>query len=86
MGDEERDSRTALGSSVDYKTLFLGACTLIVLLGGTAIRIWDSNNHRDGEDLNRKLAKLEERIADMEARQIEYRFRIDHLERAIERK
>jgi Flp pilus assembly protein TadB len=86
MSDEERDSRTAVGSGVDYKTLFLGACTLVVLLAGAAFRTWDSDTQRESDRFQQALDKLTERIAELEARQGEHRFRLDHLERVTERK
>lgn len=86
MADEERDTRAVMGSGVDYKTLFMGACTLIVLFGGAAFRAWDSSNQRESEHAVQKLDRIEERLAEMEARQTEYRFRIEHLEKLLERR
>lgn len=86
MADHKSDERTPMGSGVDYKTLFLGACTIVVLLAGAAFRIWDSGNNRDREDLSRRLDKLEARITEMEAGHAGYRFEIEHLKRALERR
>ena len=86
MADESRNSRTAMGSDVDYKTLFLGACSLLVLLAGAAFRIWDSGNNRDREDLSHRIDKIESRLTEMEAGHNGYRFEIEHLKRALERR
>ncbi len=86
MADENRNSRTAVGSDVDYKTLFLGACSLLVLLAGAAFRIWDSGNNRDREDLSHRIDKIESRLDEMEAGHRGYRFEIEHLKRALERR
>lgn len=79
------DPPATMGSGVDYKTLFLGACSVIVILGGAAFRIWDSGNQRDSETVAKRLDRTEERLAEMETRYIEQKFKIDHLERALER-
>ena len=86
MSDEIRDHDASVESGVDYKTLFLGACTLVVLLGGAAFRTWDSGTQRNADRTQQALDKLTERVAELEARQNEYRFRIEHLERLLERK
>lgn len=86
MGDEKRIEDAIVGVGVDYKTLFLGACTIVVLLAGAAFRIWDSGNNRDREDLTRRLDKLEARLTEMEAEHQGYRFEIEHLKRALERR
>ena len=86
MGDEKRIEDAIVGVGVDYKTLFLGACTIVVLLAGAAFRIWDSGNNRDREDLTRRLDKLESRLTEMEAGHQGYRFEIEHLKRALERR
>lgn len=86
MSDEKRDLESTMGIGVDYKTLFLGACTLIVLLGGAAFRIWDTGAQRNYDHLQYTLNKLTERVAELETRHIENRFRIANLERLAERK
>lgn len=86
MSDEKHSEIPAMGLGVDYKTLFLGACTIVVLLAGAAFRIWDSGNNRDREDLTRRLDKLETRIAEVEAGHQGYHFEIEHLKRALERR
>lgn len=86
MAHEDGDANAVVGLGVDYKTLFLGACTGIVLLSGAAFRIWDNNNHQNGEAVTKRIEKLEERLTEMEARQIEHRFRIEHLEKLLERR
>lgn len=86
MGNENGYDGSSLGSGVDYKTLFVGACTLIVLLAGAAFRIWDTGNHRDEESIARRLDRIEARLDEMEAGHIGYRFEIEHLKRSLERK
>jgi len=86
MGIEERDPDTPVGSGVDYKTLFLGACTLVVLLGGAAFRIWDNSSQSQSEYTHTAIERLSQRLAELEARQIECRYRMEHLEKFLERK
>ena len=86
MGNENSHDGPVVGSGVDYKTLFVGACTLIVLLAGAAFRVWDTGNHRAEESTSSRLDKIEARLAELEAGHIGYRFEIEHLKRALERK
>lgn len=73
MGTEERDEHSTVGEglSVDYKTLFLGSCTLIVLLGGAAFRIWDSANQREASHSDQFLTRIEQRLTELETRSTE---------------
>jgi hypothetical protein len=85
MSDDGRDQGAAVGGGVDYKTLFLGACSLVVLLGGAAIGLWNSGAQRNTDRLQQTVDKLTERVTEVEARQREYRYRIEYLERLTER-
>lgn len=93
MADEERTDGTLVGRFIDYKTVIVGSSTLIVLLSGAVFRLWDAGNIRDREELARRLDKIdaryercEARLAEMEAGHNGYRFEIEHLKRALERR
>jgi len=86
MGIEERDPDTPVGSGVDYKTLFLGACTLVVLLGGAAFRIWDNSSQSQSDYTRNTIERLSQRLAELEARQIECRYRMENFEKFMERR
>ena len=93
MAGETHNDEAAVGRFVDYKNVVLGSCTLIVLLIGAIFRLWDSGNSRDREELSRRIDKLdasyercETRLTEMEAGHARYRFEIEHLKRALERR
>lgn len=93
MEHEKQDNETPMGRYVDYKNVVLGSCTVIMLLIGAIFRLWDSSNDRDREELSRRLDKMdartdkcEARLAEMEAGHQGYRFEIEHLKRALERR
>lgn len=67
-GHEESDQRVAVGIAVDYKVLFLGSCSLIVLLGGTAFRVWDTAAQREYEHADKLITRIEQRLTELEAR------------------
>jgi hypothetical protein len=46
VGNDPTDS----ARTVDYKTLFLGACVLVSLLGGSIWGLWNSNHHGELEE------------------------------------
>ena len=75
----------------DYKTLFLGACTLTVLFGGGLYGLWDRHSQQSVEDNRATNAKQWDRIADLAAETLECKITITRLssdiarnERAIE--
>ena len=37
---DDRHDRAAVPGAVDYKVLFMGACTLILVLGGGLVGLW----------------------------------------------
>lgn len=77
---EERDTRSALAVSLDYKTLFVGACSVIVFLAGIAYQLWNHSNDREIESNKATLSDHAKRITELEAGQAELRFRQDYAE------
>lgn len=80
MGNEGGGQPTFMAGGVDYKTLFLGSCTIIVLLSGAAFRIWDSGNQRSSHSVDESIQAIERRLSILEASAIEYRFHIAQLQ------
>ena len=80
MSSEGGGAGASMGGGVDWKTLFLGSCTLIVILGGAAFRAWDSANQRSSHDANESIQSLERRLSILETSAIEYRFQIAQLQ------
>ena len=62
------DEGSAVGQGPDYKVLFLGACSLVVVLGGAAFRIWDTAAERASAYSDQAIYRLEQRIALNESR------------------
>ncbi len=80
MSSEGGSERASMGGSVDWKTLFLGACTVIVLLSGATFRVWDSANQRSSHQFNEDTQELKRKVASLEATAIEQRFQITQLQ------
>lgn len=62
MSTEGHGDRTPVGEGPDYKILFLGACSLVVVLGGGAFRVWDTAAERANNYSEQALHRLEQRI------------------------
>lgn len=82
-----------MGVFLDLKSALLAACALIMFLVGTVFRVWDAASQRGADELSRRLdrmdardEKFEARLAEMEAGHNGYRFEIEHLKRALERR
>ena len=78
-GDEGSDKRFA-----DYKVLFYGACSCIVLLGGYAFEL-SSKNGSDEVERNSTTNRAQwERLKELDERTIELRAEIRTLRRDVD--
>ena len=41
---DDHHDRSAVSGAVDYKVLFLGACTLVLVIGGGLVGLWSRTN------------------------------------------
>lgn len=73
-----------VGVGVDYKTLFLGSCALIVMFGGGFIGLWNRGAEQAAEDNRATNQKQWERIADLEQRVIGTEYKITQLQQGVE--
>lgn len=93
MATDNQNKDTPMGVFLDLKSALLAACALIMFLVGTVFRVWDAASQRGADELSRRLdrmdardEKFESRLAEMEAGHNGYRFEIEHLKRALERR
>lgn len=93
MASDNQDKATPMGVFLDFKSALLAACALIMFLVGTVFRVWDAASQRGADELSRRLDKMdarddkcEARLAEMEAGHNGYRYEIEHLKRALERR
>ena len=75
--DENESSRGDVSGTVDYKTLFFGACALVSLLGGGAFSLW----HEGADDLRRVSSDHGQQISDLGNRLYTATARVEALER-----
>ena len=81
MADERHDPAAALGSGIDYKTLFMGACFLITVLSGAIYRVWDSRSEQATEDTRTTNQLQWERIQQLSDKLLDYGSQVQQLRR-----
>ncbi|TSA51348.1 MAG: hypothetical protein D4R44_08155 [Actinobacteria bacterium] len=66
--DDEQDatSQSSRGT-VDYKTLFLGSCLLVSILGGGLWNLWNSKSSEDFVAIRNGYDKHEERLRTLDS-------------------
>lgn len=67
MADHQADSTR----TVDYKTLFLGACVLVSVLGGSLWGLWDSNHSGEVDEARRSNELQWQRLRELNDKVIE---------------
>jgi hypothetical protein len=85
MSTESSGASSSVAGGVDYKTLFLGSCTLIVILGGGFYGVWSRGAEQAAETNRTTNAEQWDRIAKLEAGAIDARFEIYRLDQDVER-
>ena len=85
-----RTLRSVFSKPVDYKTLFLGACSLIVLLCGGLYSVWVTSlqqaadsNARTNEKQWERLRELSDAMRDLRVRQDRILFDTNDQERRL---
>lgn len=71
MDKTERHHEAYEEVALDYRTLFMGCCSVIVLLSGSVYGLWSRGLDQAAEDTRATNIRQWERIAQLEARQIE---------------
>lgn len=84
MDNHKPDEEPILGVGVDYKTLFMGACTIVVLLVGSLYGLWSRGNEQAAEDSRTTNGKQWERIVIAESAIKELQWNVARLSRLIE--
>lgn len=84
MADESHGPPAPLGVNVDYKTLFMGSCTLIVVLGGGLYGLWTRGAEQAAEDNRTTNSKQWQRLAELETRVAAYEYKVTRLQQDVE--
>lgn len=85
MSTESSGASSSVAGGVDYKTLFLGSCTLIVILGGGFYGVWSRGAEQAAETNRTTNAEQWDRITKLEAGAVDARFEIYRLGQDVER-
>lgn len=85
MSTESSGASSSVAGGVDYKTLFLGSCTLIVILGGGFYGVWSRGAEQAAETNRATNAEQWDRITKLEAGAVDARFEIYRLGQDVER-
>ena len=84
MANEIDDKAAHLGRVLDYKTLSVAACALVVILGGGLIGLWNHGIEQALYRLTDTSAKQWERISQLQDRLGTATSRIEQLEKYTE--
>jgi hypothetical protein len=84
MSTESGGASSPVEGGVDYKTLFLGSCTLVAILGGGFYGVWSRGAEQAAEANRATNAEQWDRIAKLEAGAIDARFEIYRLGQDVE--
>lgn len=85
MSTESGGASSSVEGGVDYKTLFLGSCTLVVIFGGGFYGLWSRGAEQASEANRATNAEQWERITKLEAGANDSRFEIYRLSQEVER-
>ena len=81
QGRDDEHEGTPLSRSVDYKTLFMGACALVAVLGGGFFGFWSDTTQQQAQSNRDSNQRQWIKLSDIERQHFVYQGRLEILEK-----